>query len=216
MRSCVLRLLLIYMPNNTESICRKAGKKLRRLALHVFIIHCRKKWAQNATSNTLTNPYIRFLQKTQTYLNFMTRTPKSKPCIVTLQKYTVLIHWWVVYAILLLCWSTTCFITLLSWTPTKSHCWTIPNPNTLLRYTLSFFNWLSISQFQHIVELYPILTHCWGIANINTLLSYNLSSYIVKLRSILIYCCQFSLNVGDCQSESSITSPICTIKNWSY
>ena len=30
--------------------------------------------------------------------------------------YPVLIHWWVVYAILLLCWSTACFIRLLSFT----------------------------------------------------------------------------------------------------
>ena len=79
--------------------------------------------------------------------------------------YPVLIHWWVVYAILLLCWSPASFITLLSFTQrfhfpelytilTRSlgwpylitllrnsqrliHCWAIPNPHTLLRYSLS-------------------------------------------------------------------------------
>ena len=58
------------------------------------------------------------------------------------EAYPVLIHWWVVYAILLLCWSATCFITLLSFT-----------------------------QHFYIVELYPILAHCWGIPYVNTLLS---------------------------------------------
>ena len=81
------------------------------------------------------------------------------------EAYPVLIHWWVVYAILLLCWSTACFITLLSYTQhfyiaelyailihcwcmpylitllsnsqKPIHCWAIPNPNTLLRYSLS-------------------------------------------------------------------------------
>ena len=39
-----------------------------------------------------------------------------KICIIEL--YPVLIHWWVVYAILLQCWKTACFITLLSFTQT--------------------------------------------------------------------------------------------------
>ena len=30
--------------------------------------------------------------------------------------YSVLIHWWVVYAVFLLCWSTACFVILLSFT----------------------------------------------------------------------------------------------------
>ena len=47
------------------------------------------------------------------------------------EAYHVLIHWLVVYAILIFCWSTACFITLLS-------------------FTQNFY----------IAELYPILTHC--------------------------------------------------------
>ena len=89
-------------------------------------------------------------------------------CITEL--YPVLIHWWVVYATLLLCWKTACF-------------------NTLLSFTQTF----------HIAELYAILTHCWGITylitllsnsqrlilcwaitNPNTLLRYTLSYYIAK------------------------------------
>ena len=56
--------------------------------------------------------------------------------------YLVLIHWWGLYAILLLCWGTRCLITWLSYTQqyyivvvysTVVHCWTIPTTNTLLR-----------------------------------------------------------------------------------
>ena len=154
MRSCVLRLLLIQTPSNAESICRKLGKKLRRPALHAFIIHCGKKSARIAPPNTLTDPYIWFLPKAQPYFNFMTRTPKSKPFIFTLRKYTVLLHWWVVYAFILFWWNTPCL-----------HCWAKHQQN-------------------YIVVLYPTLTHCWDIpylftwlsnSNFNTLLSYTQS-----------------------------------------
>ena len=51
--------------------------------------------------------------------------------------------------------------------------WATPNPNTLMRYSLSYY--LAVQfQFQCIVVLYPILTHCLGITNNNTLLSYTL------------------------------------------
>ena len=55
--------------------------------------------------------------------------------------YSILIHWWGVYAILLLCWGKRCFLTLLSYTQhqyvaevysTSIHCWAVPNLNTLL------------------------------------------------------------------------------------
>ena len=107
--------------------------------------------------------------------NCLTASPKlnAKYCWDYLQEggrkycitevYPVLIHWWVVYAILLLCWGRAWFITLLSFTQpfyiaelytiltqcwgityliillssSKKliHCWATPNPNTLLRYT---------------------------------------------------------------------------------
>ena len=85
-----------------------------------------------------------------------------KKCITEVHPF--LIHWWVVYAILLLCWSTACFITMLSFTQLFHivelyvmliHCWSIPYFNTLL----------SKSQ---------ILLHCWAIPNPNTLLRYTL------------------------------------------
>ena len=65
-----LRLLLIYMPKHAESKCRKVGKNLIRPALHAVIIHCGKKSARMAPPNTLTDTYIRFLPKTQPYINF--------------------------------------------------------------------------------------------------------------------------------------------------
>ena len=56
--------------------------------------------------------------------------------------YPVLIHWWGVYAILLLCSGIRCLIILMSYThkyyiagvySTSIHCWPWPNPNTLLK-----------------------------------------------------------------------------------
>ena len=101
------------------------------------------KLARIQSPNTLADSYTRFLPKAQPNLMFITRTPKSKPYIITLPKYTVLIHRRVVYAILLLCWSTPCCITLLSY----------------------------IQQF-HIAELYLILTHGWAIPYLSTLSNY--------------------------------------------
>ena len=86
-------------------------------------------------------------------------------CYCITEAYPVLKHWWVVDAILIFCWKTACFITLLSFTqhfhvadlyPIRIHCWGIPYLNTLL----------SNSQ---------ILIHCWAIPNPSTLLIYSLS-----------------------------------------
>ena len=135
MNSCVLRNLLIWMPNNAESACRKVGENWATLS-------------QFDDSDT----------QIQTLY-----------CCIT-EAYPVLIHWWVVDAILLLWSSTTCFITLLNFTqqfyiaelcPILIHCWGLP-------YLIAL---LSNSQ---------ILTHCWAIPNPNTLLRYTLSFYIAK------------------------------------
>ena len=84
--------------------------------------------------------------------------------------YPVLIHCWVLYAILLLWWKTACFITLLSFTqifynaelyPILTHSWGTP-------YLISL---LSNSQ---------ILVQCWATPNPNTLLRYTLSSSIAQ------------------------------------
>ena len=93
------------------------------------------------------------------------------------ETYPVLIHWWIVDAISLLCWSTTCFIILLSFTqnfyiaelyPILIHCWGIPYLNTLL------------SNFQ-------ILIHCWAIPRPNTLLRYNPSQNVAEQFPISIH-----------------------------
>ena len=177
--SCILRLFFNWISNNAESRCRKESEKLRRWVLHAFRIRCGTKSARMAHSSTMTDSYTRFLLKTQSFLNFVTWTPKTFTWIITLPKYTVLKHWWIVYANLLLCWSTPCFITLLSETPTKSHCWAIPNPNTLLRYSLSQY---IAEQFPISIhaELYPMLKHA-------KILRYSLSLYIAEQFPISIH-----------------------------
>ena len=143
-------------PNNAECICRKVGKKLKRPALLAFIIHCGTKSARIVPSNSLKHSYTRFLP--ESYLNFLTRTPKSKPYNITLPKYTVnTLVGSLRYLITLL--STPSFITMLNETPTKSHCWAILNPNTLLNYTPSYY----------ISKQFPNSIHCWALPNPNTL-----------------------------------------------
>ena len=143
MNSCVWRLLLIWMPNNVETICKKVGKKLRWPALHAIIIHCGTKSTRIAPLDTMTGPIHYVFAGSPTLSQFEhsdTQTQTLYFCII--EVYPVLIPWWVVYAILKLCWNTACFI-------------------TLLRFTQLFY----------IAELYPILTHCWGITYLITLLS---------------------------------------------
>ena len=62
--------------------------------------------------------------------------------------YPVLIHWWGVYAVSLLCWGIRYNITLSSYTQhyiivvvysTLIYCWALLNPNTLLRWIQSFY-----------------------------------------------------------------------------
>ena len=50
---------------------------MRRWVLHAFKIRCGTKSARMAHSSTLTDSYTRFLLKTQLFLNFVTRTPKT-------------------------------------------------------------------------------------------------------------------------------------------
>ena len=151
MNSCVLRNLLIWMPNNVENACRKVGEK----------------WA------TLSQ-----------FDDSHTQIQTLYYCIT--EAYPVLRHWWVVDAILLLRWSTACFITLLSFTQhfciaelylIRIHCrgirylltwlsnsqilircWAIPNPTTCwdIPYLITR---LSNSQILIHAELYPMLKH---------------------------------------------------------
>ena len=119
--------------------------------------------------------------------------------------YPDLLHWWVVYAILLLSWGIHCLITLLSYTQrwyiaevysTSIFCWAIPNPNTLLRSTQSYYMaqqfqlyaWMSYTESWHIVDVYLVLLQCWVFPNILTLLKHILSYHIAELFSI-IKCC---------------------------
>ena len=141
MNACVLRMLLIWMPNIANSTCRKVGERLRRPALHVIIIHCGTKSARIAPPSTLTDSYVWFLPKAQACLNSVTRAPKFIPCLIT-----------VVVGV--------CNLkTLLKYSMLHYIVESYPTFFTLLMYTLT----------PYITELYPILTHCWGIPNPNTL-----------------------------------------------
>ena len=82
---------------------------MKQPALHATIRTCGTKSAQIAPPNTLTDSYTRFA-KNPTLSQFTA----SDTQIRTLYYYItevdpVSIHWLVVYAILLLCWSTACF-----------------------------------------------------------------------------------------------------------
>ena len=70
MSSCVLGLLLMWMPNNANSTCRKLGEKLRQPALHAIIIHCGTKSAWIAPVNKLTDLYTQFLPKKLNLISF--------------------------------------------------------------------------------------------------------------------------------------------------
>ena len=82
---------------------KEGGRKVEATGSTRFHNKLWNKLVWVAPLNTLTDSYTQFLSKAQPYLNFVTRTPKSKPYFITLPKYMVLLHWWVVYAILLLC-----------------------------------------------------------------------------------------------------------------
>ena len=144
MNSCVLRNLLIWMPNNAESVCRKVGENWATLS-------------QIDDSDTQI--------KTLYYCNT--------------EAYPVLMHWWVVDSILILCWSTACFNTLLSFTqhfyiaelyPILIHCWGIPYLITLL---------CNSQKLKHCWAT-PNFNTYWAIPNPKTLLRYTLSYYIAK------------------------------------
>ena len=168
-----LQLLLILMPKNADKICRMVAKKLklRRPAPHAIILHCGTKSAKIATPNTLTVYYTRFFPTPQPYLNSLTRTPKSKPYIHISEKKSLFKHWWVVYAILLLCLITDCFITVLSQTqlfyiaelcPMLTFCWTF----CWDWWCTPFFTLQSFSQ---------TLVYCWAMPSPYTFFTYTLS-----------------------------------------
>ena len=90
-------------------------------------------------------------------------------CFYFTKVHLVLIHWWGVSAISLLCGITACFITLLSYTQHfyNAELYPILTPCLGIPYLITL---LSNSQFQHAAGLYLILTNCLRIPNFITLL----------------------------------------------
>ena len=74
------------------------------------------------------------------------------------------------YTILTHCWGIPYHITFLSNSEIIIHCRALPNPNTWLWWSLSYY---IAEQFPIPIhtELYPILTHCWGIPYLFTFLN---------------------------------------------
>ena len=157
------------MSNNAESICRKLAGNLRRRALHAFIVHC---WTKTVRIAPRTSYYI----DGSIHSDFVENPTLSQLWLGRPNSNHLLLHYeiyrfntlGVVYAILLLCWSTPCLITLLRYTlsyymakkfPISIHCCAIPNPNTILRYTLSYY----------MAKQFPVSIHCWAIPNPNTM-----------------------------------------------
>ena len=169
MNSCVLRFPLIWMSNNAESIWSKVGGKLRRPALHAFIIHCGTKSVRIAPPKKLTESYTQFFAKSPTvpqfydsdtqiqtiyfYINGVNRLDTlvgSVRNLISLLKYTlsyyivelyptVSQYWAIPHPKALLKYSPSCYIA--KQFRNSEHCWVIPNPNIF-------------------VEVYPIILHC--------------------------------------------------------
>ena len=138
------------MSNIAESICRKVRYKLRRSALHDFIIHCGTNSVRIASPRTMTESYTQCLPKALPYLMFYDRDTQ----IQTIYSYITKVN-----RLNTLVGSLRNLITLLKYTlfcyivelyPTITHRRAIPNPNTLLRYTLSHY----------IAKQFPISIQC--------------------------------------------------------
>ena len=145
--SCVLRLLLNWMPNIADSTCKEEGEKLRPPDLHAIIAYCRTKSARIAPSNTVTDLNTRFFCRKPNFISiywFGHPNPRqslshyrSIPCLNTMVGR-------VRYHNFLLKYSLLFYIELY---PTFFHCWPKLSPNIFLNYTV--FNILpSNSQFQ--------------------------------------------------------------------
>ena len=74
------------------------------------------------------------------------------------------------YAFLLFCWITACFITLLSYTQIFFQIAELSLIQTQFSGMSYHIRLLRISDFQYIAELYQILTHCLGKPKFITLL----------------------------------------------
>ena len=164
MTSCVLRLLLIWLPKEAVSISRKVGEKLRLPALHAPILHCAKKSTRMAPPKTLTDSNTVFAKspivpqffdpdnQIQTIHYFFTEVYRlntlvgSVGYLLTLLKYTLFLYNEELY-------------------PTFLHCWAIPNPKTILRYT----------QLYYIAERNRNSLHCRAVPNPNTFLRHTQS-----------------------------------------
>ena len=138
MKSCVLRHLLTWMPNNAESACRKVGEIWGDSFYTLSYYIVKKKSVGIAPPNTLTHT-LRFCRKPNPIPIRWLGHPKPN---------SLLLHYRSIPSLNTLVGSVRYLITLLKYRlfhyivelyRTFLHCWATPNPNTLLRYTLSYY-----------------------------------------------------------------------------
>ena len=161
MKSGVLRLLLIWMSTNVDSLCRKVGERLKWPTLQAFIIPCGTKSARIGPPNTLTDSNLRFCRK----LNRISilRLGHSNPNHILLHHRSITCYNNLVGSLhyLITFMKYTLFYYIVELYPILTHCWGLPY----------LFTMLNNSHFQYISELYPISVHCGTMANLNILLS---------------------------------------------
>ena len=139
MNSCVLRNLLTWMPNNAESVYRKVGENWgdRFYTLSKYIVE-----------KNLFRSHLLIHWRTHT-LDFCRKpNPISIRWLGHPNPNSLLLHYRSIPCLKTLVGSVRYLITLLKYRlfhyivelyPTFLHCWSIPNPNTLLRYTSSYY-----------------------------------------------------------------------------
>ena len=153
MNSCVLRFLLIWMSNNAESNARRTEKnwcdwlftlsyyiaEQHGLQLHVLIYWRTHTFGFCQKPNPISIRWLGHPNPNSLLLHY-----RSIPCLNTLLGSVLHLFTLLKYSL---------FDYIVELYPTILHCWAIPNPKTLLRYTLSYY----------MAEQFP---------NTNTLLSY--------------------------------------------
>ena len=139
MNSCVLRLLLIWMSNNVESICRKDSENGsdRLFTLSYYIVE------QNRLES-----HVLIHWRTHTFGFCGKPNPISIRWLGHPNPNSLFMHYRSIPSLNTLVGSVRYLITLLKYRlfhyivelhPTFLLCWAIPDPNTLLKYTLPYY-----------------------------------------------------------------------------
>ena len=142
MNSCVLRNLLIWMPNNAESVCRKVGENWANLS-QIDDSDTQIKTPHYCITEAY--PVLMHWWVVDSILIFCWSTACFNILLSSTQHFYII----ELYPILIHGWGITYLNTLPSNSQILKHCWAnpnfnaywaIPNPNAFLRNTLSYYN----------------------------------------------------------------------------